>query len=69
MVFIYSSDGRMVRTSGSGNVDLCLILSWVKPMTVKLVLAASLLDAEHYRDMLSNETVWGIEMCLTVTFE
>ena len=42
-----SSDGRVVRAFTSGAVDLGLIPSRVKPMTLKLVLTASLLDAEH----------------------
>ena len=43
----YSSDGRVVRASASGAVDLGLIPSRVKPMTLKLVFTASLLDAQH----------------------
>ena len=35
------------RASTSGAVDLGLIPSRVKPMTVKLVFTASLLDAQH----------------------
>ena len=41
------SDGRVIRASASGAVDLGLIPSWVKPMTFKLVFTASLLDAQH----------------------
>ena len=44
---INSSDGRVVRASASGAVDLGLISSRVKPMTLKLVFTASLLDAHH----------------------
>ena len=33
LVFGKSSDGRVVRASALGAVDLGLILSWVKPMT------------------------------------
>ena len=40
-----SSDGRVIRASASGAVDLDLIPSRVKPMT--LVFTASLLDAQH----------------------
>ena len=40
-----SSDGRMVKASASGAVDSDLIPSRVKPMTLKLVFTASLLDA------------------------
>ena len=43
----YSSDGRVVRASASKAVDLGLIPSQVKPMTVKLAFTASLLDAQH----------------------
>ena len=44
-----SSDGRVVRASASGAVDLGLIPSRVKPTTLKLVFTAtaSLLDAQH----------------------
>ena len=44
------SAGRVVRASASGAVDLGLILSQVKPITLKLVFTASLLDAQHQRD-------------------
>ena len=37
----------MFRASISGAVDSGLILSLVKPMTVKLVFTTSLLDAQH----------------------
>ena len=41
------SDGRVVSASVSGTVDLGLISSRVKPMTLTLVLTASLQDAQH----------------------
>ena len=44
---IYGSDGRVVRASASEAVDLGLIPSRVKPMTLKLVFTASLFDAQH----------------------
>ena len=44
---LQSSDGRVVKASASGAVDLGLISSRVKPMTLKLVFTASLLDAHH----------------------
>ena len=45
---VCSSHGRVVRASASGAaVDLGLISCRVKPMTLKLVFAASLLDAQH----------------------
>ena len=49
---INSSDGRVVKASASGAVDLGLIPCRVKPMTLKLIFTASLLDAPHYG------TVW-----------
>ena len=45
----------MVRASASGAVDLGLIPNQVKPMTVKLIFTASLLDARHYRDSVENK--------------
>ena len=42
-----SSDGRVVRASAPGTVDLGLIISQVKPVTLILVFAASLLGAQH----------------------
>ena len=41
-----SSDGRVVRASAMEAVDLGLIPSQVKPMTLKLIFTASLLDAQ-----------------------
>ena len=45
----------MVRASASGAVDLGLIPSRVKPMTIKLVFTASLLDVRHCRDSVENK--------------
>ena len=45
----------MVRASASGAVDLGLIPSRVKLMTLKLVFKASLLDAQHQRDSAENK--------------
>ena len=42
-----NSDGRVVRAYASGAADLGLIRSPVKPMPLKLVFTASLLDAPH----------------------
>ena len=42
-----SSDRRVVRASVSEAADSGLIPSSVKPMTLKLVLTASLLDVQH----------------------
>ena len=50
-----SSDGRVVRASASGAVDSGLIPSRVKPMTLKLVFTASLLDAQHQRDSVEDK--------------
>ena len=50
-----SSDGRVVRASASGTVDLGLIPSRVKPITLKLVSTASLFDAQHLRDSMENK--------------
>ena len=44
---ILTTDGRVVRASVSVAVDLDLIMSQIKPMTLKLVFTASLLDAQH----------------------
>ena len=43
------------RASVSGAVDSGLISSRVKPMTLKLVFTASLLDAQHYKDSVENK--------------
>ena len=40
-------DGLVVRAFASRAVDLILIPSRVKPVTLKLVFTASLLDAQH----------------------
>ena len=50
-----SSNGRVVRASASGAVDSGLTPSRDKPMTVKLVFTASLLDAQHERDSVENK--------------
>ena len=42
-----SSDDQVVRASASGAVDLGLIPSRVKAMTLKLVFTSSLLDVQH----------------------
>ena len=42
-----SSNGRVVRVFVSRAVDLGFIPSWVKPMILKLVFTASLLDTQH----------------------
>ena len=45
----------MRRASASTVVDSGLIASRVKPMTLKLVFIASLLDAQHQRDSVKNK--------------
>ena len=42
-----SSGGRVVRASALGAVDLGLIPTQVKPMTLNLVFTASLLDVQQ----------------------
>ena len=42
-----SSDGRMIRASDSEAVDSVLLPTRVKPMILKLVFTASLLDAQQ----------------------
>ena len=51
----HCSDGRVVRASASETVDLGLIPSRIKPMTLKLALTASLLDAQHPRDNVKRD--------------
>ena len=50
-----SSNGRVVRASFSGAIDSGLIPSRVKLMTLKLLFAASLRDAQHQRDSVGNK--------------
>ena len=50
-----SSDGRVVRASASRAVDLGLIPSRVKLMTLKLVFTASLLNAQNESDSVKNK--------------
>ena len=45
----------MDRASASGAVYLGLFPSRVKPMTLKLVFTASLLDAQHQKDSVENK--------------
>ena len=53
----HSSDGRVVRASSFGDVvDLGLIPSRVKPITLKLVFTVSLLDAQRLRDSVENKS-------------
>ena len=42
-----SSDGRVIRASASGAVDSGLSPRRVKPIALKLVFTASLLDTQH----------------------
>ena len=50
-----SSVSRVVRAFASAAVDLGLNPSRVTQMTLKLVFAASLLDAQHLRDSVKNK--------------
>ena len=43
-----SSDGRVATASASGAADLGLIPSRIKPVTLKLVFTAFVLDAQRY---------------------
>ena len=43
-----SSDGRVVRASASVAVDLDLLSSRIKPITLKSVFTVSLIDAQHW---------------------
>ena len=55
-VFGFHSDGRVVRASASGAIDLGLISSRVKPMTLKLVFtAAFLLEAQHLKGQCGEQ--------------
>ena len=45
----------MVRASASGAVDLGLIPSRVKPMTLKLLLTASLLDVQALKGQCGEQ--------------
>ena len=45
----------MEKAFASGAVDLSFISSRVKPMTLKLVFTAFLLDAQHYRNSVANK--------------
>ena len=49
-----SSNGRVVRASASKVVDSGLNPSRAKPMTLKLVFIAFLLDAQRYRHSVDN---------------
>ena len=55
VVLLNSSDGRMVRASVSGAVDSGLVPSRLKPMALKLILTAFLLDVQHFRDNVENK--------------
>ena len=50
-----SSVGKVVKAFAFGAVDSSLITSRIKPITLKLAFAASLLDARHYRDSVENK--------------
>ena len=48
-------DGRAVRASASGPVDFGLIPSRVKSMALKLLVTASLLDAQHLNEQCGEQ--------------
>ena len=50
-----SSDGRVVTASALVAVHSGLIPSRIKPMTLKLVFTASLLDDQHQTDSVENK--------------
>ena len=50
-----TSNGQVDGASASGAADSGLIPSWIKPVTLILVFAASLLDAQHERDSVENK--------------
>ena len=52
---VHSSDGPVDRASASGAVDPSLIPRRIKPMILKLVFTAFLLNAQHYRDSEANK--------------
>ena len=54
----------MVRASASEAEDSGLIPSRVKPITLKLVFAAFLLDAQHYGDSVENKSASLLRMPL-----
>ena len=51
-------------TAASGAVETGLIPSRVKPTTLKLVVTASLLDAQHYRDSVASKTSGKFTVCV-----
>ena len=57
-----------VRVFASGAIDLGLIPTRVKPMTLKLVFTASLLDAHHQRDSVENKLASLLVVPLEKTF-
>ena len=56
MAELNSSDGRVIRASALEAVDMGLIPSRVKPMTLKLIFTASPLDTQYKRDSVENKS-------------
>ena len=54
----------MVRASASGAVDLSLIPSPIKPMTLRLTFTAFLLNTQHQRDSVENKPVSSLATSL-----
>ena len=59
---INSSDGRVVRASAFGAVDLGLIPSRVKPMTLKLVFTATLQDLDIRAQKMGSITALRVSI-------
>ena len=57
-----SSDGGVEGAPNSAGVDSSLIPSRVKPMILKLVFTASLLDAQHYKDSVENKPPSSVDV-------
>ena len=58
----------MVKASAYGAVDSGLIPSRVKPMTLKLVCTASLLDAQHEKESVRNKLASSLVVLLGKAF-
>ena len=58
----------MVRASASGAADSGLIPNRVKPMTLKLVFTAFLLDAQHYKGSVENKPASLLVVSLVKAF-
>ena len=68
IALVLNLDGQVVRAFASGAVDSGLIPGCVKPMTLKLVFTASLLDAQHHGNSLENKSASVLVLLLENTF-